>query len=126
MHDEHLELRGGSFAHYISTDVGEPRRTTGSYRIRADTLYLAYGQSADDEEYRQMLREDGDSDDEVAEPPYPQRFLLDTIRGRAVLWRSAEARRHYQRTDSIGPYAILIEVASGSGSSERPSCALLW
>jgi hypothetical protein len=126
MHGEQLELRADSFTHYISTDVGEPGRTTGSYRIRADTLYLAYGQAADQEEDRQMREEDGESADEIAESPYPQRFLLDTIRGRAILWRSADAKRRYERTDSISPYSVLIAVGSDSESSERASCAPLW
>lgn len=130
MHSEDLELRAGSFTHSLVSDVvlnGSPEqtRTTGRYVIRADTLRLIYGDSAAQRRRQENTRHLGSSGDRAAELPYPRRFLLDTLGSHMILWRSADAKRLYERTGNVSPYSVLIRKEPGDTSIYGVSCASL-
>lgn len=123
-HYEYLQVRADSFTHYIATDVGTPRRTTGSYAVRGDTIYLIYGDPADHERAREATRGLGLLRDE-AEIPYPQRFLSDRIDGYAILWREARSKDGHIRTGSISPYAVLVRGDSIRSRNDAACAAVL-
>ncbi len=127
MHTEVLELQADSFHHYIRTDIGPERTTSGTYRLHGDTLTFLYEIPSVRRNHLEFLIRQGRSAEEVYEENlYPWRMLIDRIHGHPVLWRTRGLRDRRKRGEPITGYSVLLYIGPEREAAERPpSCHIL-